>query len=99
MQISKEELRKISISTWPRVKMAAAICVTSTGATLLIWLFSTELPHFTTMPIALLTFAYAGTSIIVTTHYKLTAGDGPHWNALTDTPDFFRRLIVREEIK
>lgn len=89
----------MSIATWPRVICAAVLCATSIVATLLIWLFSADLPTFTTIPIALATFAYAGTSMIVTDHYKRTANDGSHWNALTDTPDFFRRLIVREEIK
>ena len=89
----------MSIATWPRVICAAGLCATSIVATLVIWPFSADLPLFTTAPIALITFAYAGNSMIATANYKRTANDGFHWNALTDTPNFFRRLIVREEIK
>lgn len=74
MSTSKDELRRLSISTWPRVIGAAVEC----GASMLASLFLAPMPGslhlFTTVPVTLLSFAYSAGSTVITMSYKLTAG-------------------------
>lgn len=98
MLTSKDELRRISISTWPRVIGAGVMCVAAMLVTLPLARMPGSLHLFTTVPVMLLSFAYSAGSTVITVSYKLTAG-GSHWNPLTDSPDILRRLIVREEIR
>ena len=100
MLISNEELRRLSISTWPRVIGASVVCLVSMGLALLMMQFVGGGWHlFTAVPLMLGTFGYAGLSLIMTSNYRKVLNRGPGRDKVLDEDDLFRRFIIREEVK
>lgn len=100
MLISVEELRQLSVSTWHRVIRASAICLVSMSFGMVppeVVGFSWHL--FIAVPLMLLPFAYVGLSLIMTSNYRHVLNRGNGRDPLPDSDNFFRRLIIREEIK
>lgn len=100
MLISVEELRQLSVSTWHRVIKASAICLVSMNFAM----FPPEVVGFSwhlyiAVPLTLLTFAYVGLSLIMTSNYRHVLNRGKGRDPVLDSDNFFRRLIIREEIK
>jgi hypothetical protein len=91
---NRDELRKRSISTWRRVKIAAAIgAVTIVGTLILpqlVWFLA---------PFWMLGFGFAAGSMLATEAYKRESLH-KYWSAGIDPPtSALLRLIIQEEIK